>query len=376
MTFSYETRTHKDGTTTYSKTINLGNDPITGKRRQTRISAKTVKELKRLYTAELHTVQNGDYYETSNATLAEYLKHWLGAIEPTIRPSSHRRFSEVVNGRIVPALGNVKLADVSPLHVQELYARCLTTGLSSTTVALYHNVLHRALDQAVKWRMIARNVCDAVDPPREANPETKTWTTDEARSFLRLAASDDLAALWLLALNTGIRRGELLALRWQDLDLDLDRGALAIRRTLTRGTGALTFGEPKSKAGRRSLALPAVCVDALRAHRVTQLERRLSIGPAWQDNDLIFERGDGSLLHPNSLLNAFFRLTAAAGVPRIRFHDLRHTAATLMLANGEHPKIVQERLGHSDISMTLNRYSHVTMDMQRDAADRLAKLLS
>jgi integrase len=202
----------------------------------------------------------------------------------------------------------------------------------------------------------------------------QTWTTDEARVFLRVAITDDLSALWLLALNSGIRRGELLALRWQDVDLD--RGALAIRRTLTRGTGALTFGEPKSKAGRRSLALPAVCVDALRAHRVKQLETRLSFGSAWNDTDLIFERGDGSLLHPNTLLNAFFRLTAAAGVPRIRFHDLRHTSATLMLANGEHPKIVQERLGHSDISMTLNRYSHVTMDMQRDAADRLAELLA
>lgn len=374
MAFSYETRTNKDGSTTYSKLVTIGVDPVTGKRRQARISADTVRELKKLYTAKLHAVQTGEYFETSAATVAEYLTHWLTVIEPTIRPSSHRRFSEVVNGRIIPALGSQKLSAVSPVHVQELYADCLKAGLSSTTVALYHNVLHRALDQAVKWRMLQRNVCDAVDPPRESNPEMKTWTAEQARSFLRLSAEDDLAALWLLALNTGIRRGELLALRWQDIDFE--RGALAIRRTLTQGTDGLTFGEPKSKAGRRSLALPDVCIDALRTHRVKQLEKRLSIGAVWIDTDLVFERGDGTLLHPNTLLRAFFRLTATAGLTRIRFHDLRHTAATLMLANGEHPKIVQERLGHADISMTLNRYSHVTMDMQRDAADRLAKLLS
>jgi integrase len=241
-------------------------------------------------------------------------------------------------------------------------------------VALYHNVLHRALDQAVKWQLLARNPCDAVDAPREAAPETATWNANEARAFLAAAVGHDLVALFTLALHTGMRRGELLGLRWQDVDLD--RGALAVRRTMTRGQDGLAFGEPKSAAGRRALALPAPCVDALRSHRVRQLERRLQLGAAWQDTDLIFERGDGTLLHPNTVTYAFQHVAAHAGVPRIRFHDLRHTAATLMLANGEHPKIVQERLGHADISMTLNRYSHVSMDMQRDAADRLAALLA
>lgn len=357
----------------YSVVVELPRDPESNKRRQKWLTAATKREAEKLLSKTLHDLQTGGFIEPSKATTGEYLTHWLETIETTVRPSSHRRFSEVIRSRVVPAIGSVPLSSLSPLHVQDFYRRCLADRLSPSTVALYHNVLHRALDQAVKWQLLIRNPCDAVDAPHEASPEMTTWTTDQARAFLAVADDHDLRALWLLAVHTGMRRGEILALRWQDVDLD--RASLAVRRTLTRGTGALTFGEPKSKAGRRSLALPAVCVDVLRSHRIRQLERRLQLGGAWQDTDLVFERGDGSLLHPNSLLNAFFRLTAAAGVPRIRFHDLRHTAATLMLANGEHPKIVQERLGHSDISMTLNRYSHVTMDMQRDAVDRLERLL-
>lgn len=354
--------------------MELARDPETNKRRQKWLTAATKREAEKLLAKTLHDLQTGGFIEPTKATTAEYLTHWLETIEPTVRPSSHRRFSEVIRGRVIPTVGSVPLASLSPLHVQGFYRRCLGDGLSSTTVALYHNVLHRALDQAVKWQLLIRNPCDAVDAPRESSTEMQTWTPDQTRAFLGIADTHDLRALWLLAVHTGMRRGELLALRWQDVDLD--RASLAVRRTLTRGTGALTFGEPKSMAGRRSLALPTVCVDALRSHRIRQLERRLEFDGDWQDTDLIFERGDGSLLHPNTLLHAFERLIVAAGVPRIRFHDLRHTAATLMLANGEHPKIVQERLGHSDISMTLNRYSHVTMDMQRDAVDRLERLLS
>jgi integrase len=357
----------------YSTRVSL-TDPLIGERIQKRVTARTKRELD-AKVSELKAQWNkGDYFEATKMTAAEYLEHWLEAIAPTIRPSSHRRFTEVARRRVIPAMGHVALARVTTLHIQEFYADCLKSGLSPSTVALYHNVLHRALEQAVKWSLIRRNPCDGVDAPREVTPEMKTWTAEQARAFLDVASGDDLAALWWLVLHTGLRRGELLALRWQDIDFE--RATLAIRRTLTRGMDGLAFGEPKSAAGRRSLALPAVCVDRLRAHRTQQLKRRLALGSDWQDTDLVFERGDGSLLHPNTMSSAFARLTKKAGLPRIRFHDLRHTAATLMLANGEHPKIVQERLGHSDMSMTLNRYSHVTMDMQREAADRLAKLLS
>jgi len=222
--------------------------------------------------------------------------------------------------------------------------------------AYYHDEPDPQTVKAVEERVWQR-LLDAFYPM----PTWYQWTsTNTVRSF-----TENLPAYGVT---------ELLELRWDDIDLE--RGTVAIRRTLTRGVNGLTYGEPKSKAGRRSIALPDVCVSALRTHRIGQLERRLQFDAAWQDTGLVFDRGDGSMLHPNTMSKTYHRLIVKAGLPRIRFHDLRHTAATLMLANGEHPKIVQERPGHSDISMTLNRYSHVTMDMQRDASDRLAKLLS
>lgn len=381
MTFSYETRTNKDGSTTYTKLVTVGVDPITGKRRQQRISASTVKELRREWLNLQQKVHSGTYVEPTKATTAEYLEQWLPAIKATIRPASYDRYKRVVTKQIIPALGTVPLAKLTPLQVQDWYAKLLASGRSATTVKLYHGILHRALDQAIKWQMLTRNVCDAVDVPRRTTPEMKTWTAAQARAFLQATASDELAAYWQLALYTGMRRGEMLALRWADVDFE--RGVVSVRRTLTRGEDGLVFGEPKSAAGRRSVAIPAAVVASLRAHRVKQLERRLALAAIWQDNDLIFERGDGTVLHSNNVTHAFPRLVRQLNatrpkdeqLPIIRLHDLRHTAATLMLANGEHPRIVQERLGHSDVSMTLNRYSHVTETMQRDAADRLARVL-
>jgi len=167
----------------------------------------------------------------------------------------------------------------------------------------------------------------------------------------------------------------MLGLKWEDIDLT--RGVLAVRRTLSRGPkGTFSFGTPKTASGRRSIALPASCVDSLRRHRVIQIEKRLELGKAYLDKDLVFADALGEPLHPNTVTYRFGQLMVKASVPRLRIHDLRHTSATLMLANNVHPKIVQERLGHANVSMTLDRYSHVTMDMQRDAADQLDKLLN
>jgi integrase len=234
-------------------------------------------------------------------------------------------------------------------------------------------VLHRSLALAVRWRLIPRNPCEAVEAPRPTPPEMRTWTAAQAHAFQAGTADDELHALWRLALMTGMRRGELLALRWADIDLG--RGALAVRRTLARGKDGLRVNEPKSASGRRAIALPASCVTALKRHQRRQTERMLKGAEAWRHDDLVFDRGDGSLLHPNVAYETFRRRAARLGLPVIRFHDLRHTAATLALARGIHPKVVAERLGHRDVGLTLNRYSHVSMDMQREAADRIDEAL-
>jgi integrase len=277
---------------------------------------------------------------------------------------------------VLPVIGETKLAKLTPLNVQELYANRIAAGLSPTTVSQLHAVLHRAVKQAVRWGLLTRNVTELADAPRRSTPETVTWDAKQVRSVLRVADRDEngIGALWRLALMTGMRRGEILGLRWEDLDLD--RSTLSVRRTRSRGKGgAWIEGTPKTASGRRAIALPPSLVEALRRHRLKQVERRLALGPAWEDTGYVFSNEIGVPLHVNALDLRFRRLIGAAGVPKIRFHDLRHTSATLMLANGEHPKVVQERLGHADIAMTM-RYLHVSMGMQRDAADRLDALLA
>lgn len=373
MQGSIQKHTGQRGTAWYA-VVDLGPDPVTGKRRQKRISAPTRKACEARLREVLNAVEQGASPDAGKITLREYLDRWLPSIEPTLRPSTHRRYSDLMRQHVIPVLGGVRLVKLAPLDVQRLYADRLDAGLSPTTVHQIHNVLHRALRQAVRWGMTMRNVTEAVDAPRPVNPECHTWDAKQVATVLAVGDETHLAPLWRLALLTGMRRGELLGLMWKDVDID--RGVLAVRRTLSRGTGGTwEFGAPKTASGRRAIALPLSVVDALRRHRVRQLEERLALGDAWEDRGLVFTNEIGAPLHVNALASRFKKLIAASGVPTIRFHDMRHTSATLMLSGGEHPKVVAERLGHADVSVTLNRYSHVTPDMQRQAADRLDAMI-
>jgi integrase len=368
MKGSIQKRTGPRGTSWYAKYDYL--DAATGRRVHRRVSAPTRKECESRLRDAIKSAETGQAGGDDRLTVRDYLDRWLTSAEPTLRPSTFRRYSDLMRQHVVPVVGGVKLAKLTPLDVQRLYADRLDAGLSATTVHQIHNVLHRALKLAVRWGMLTRNVTEAVDAPRPANPECKTWDTAQVAAVLRAASSDDLESLWRLALLTGMRRGELLGLMWQDVNLD--SGALAVRRTLSRGNGGTwELGAPKTAHGRRSIALPGTVVDSLRRHRVRQVEQRLVLGDLWKDHGFVFTNPTGGPLHVNSLMLRFRKLITTTGVPTIRFHDLRHTSATMLLAKGVHPKIVQERLGHSDVGITMNRYSHVTADMQRNAADLL-----
>lgn len=350
--------------------VDLPADPATGKRRQKRITARTKRAVE-LQVAELiHKAESGGFTDAGKATVREFFDRWLETTAPTLRAATVRRYRDLARLHISAVIGNVKLAKLAPADVQRLYSDRLAAGLSPTSVRHLHGLLHRALSDAVRWGLIGRNVTEAVDPPRRSTPEAQTWNAEQVTAVLATAAGDDFEPLWRLALLAGMRRGELLGLRWSDVDLDA--GALSVRRTLSRGESSrLESGEPKTASGRRRIALPASVVESLRRHRVRQVEYRLAIGPAFEDQGLVFTNETGGPLHPNSLTTRFRKLIATAGVPTIRFHDLRHTCATLLLSQGVHPKVVQERLGHADIAMTMNLYSHVTADMQRQAADAL-----
>jgi len=347
-------------------------DPLTGKRVATRVKASTRSECERLLREAIQRFESGQSSLDERITVREYLvDRWLPSIASTVRPATVRRYTDIVKNHTLHLIGNIKLAKLSPLDLQRLYADRLATGLSPTTVHHQHAVLHRALGQAVRMRVIDRNVADLVDPPRRAKPDVTAWDVQEVARVLAVGDTTDLAALWRIALLGGLRRGELLGLMWEDVDFE--RGMLAVRRGLIRGIGGTwELGAPKTASGRRTIALDASCVTALRKHRAAQNAERLRLGGVWQDQGFIFTNETGGPLHVNSLVSRFQRLIAAAGVRVIRFHDMRHTCATLALVQGIHPKVVQERLGHATVAMTLDRYSHVTVGLQRDAADVMA----
>jgi integrase len=235
--------------------------------------------------------------------------------------------------------------------------------------------LHRALADALEDGLLIRNVADRGHTlPRDSRRELKTWSAAQTATFLRAVEGDRLAGLWRVLATTGLRRGEALALAWPDFDADT--GSLAISRARVRAAGGgWTEGPPKTRAGRRRVALDPGTVDALRSHRVRQLEERLAAGPAWHYSGLIFTRPDGLPLDPDGVTGTFERLAVRAGLPRIRLHDLRHGVASIMLAAGANPKVVQERLGHSSIAVTMDLYSHIAPGIQEDAAAALGRAI-
>jgi integrase len=285
--------------------------------------------------------------------------------------TTYASYAQITHVYIVPYLGHVSLQKLAPAMLQALYARLLSgegerRPLSSRTVRYTHAVIRMALKEALRLGLVARNVADAVSPPKAARPQVKAWDAPELRHFLEVAGADRYSPLWLLAAHTGMRQGELLGLRWQDIDLG--RGIARVVQTVPTHHHGVEFGVPKTASGRRTIALDATCIVALRAHRASQNERRLAMGEVWQDYDLVFTSGIGTPLNQGGVYHRFIALARKANVPRIPFHGLRHSHATVLMKQGVNPKVVSERLGHADISITLQTYSHVLPQMQQEAA--------
>jgi integrase len=268
----------------------------------------------------------------------------------------------------------LQLARLEPRQVQKLYADLLAQGQAPASVRQLHAVLRRAFSQAVKWDTVARNVVALATPPRVARHEIQPLTAAQARTLLEAARGGRLEALYVMALSSGMRLGELLGLRWSDVDLD--GGIVQVRQILVRMPSGLRFGEPKTKRSRRRISLSTGVRDSLRQHRARQATERLRLGPVWEDYDLVFANEIGKPLDAGNFLRRdFWRALNKAGLPRCRFHDLRHTCATLLLQQGVHPKVVSELLGHGSIGLTLDTYSHIIPDMQQHAATTIDGLL-
>ncbi len=308
--------------------------------------------------------------------LGVYLEQWLEDVKkPELRVSSYVKYKKLIVGYIIPALGNLQLQKLTPQHVQSFYTKKLKEGLSAKTVHSIHGVLHNAIDNAVRWRLVPKNVTDLVTPPRLEKHEVQSLTLEQARTLLAAARGHRLDMLLTLALTTGMRRGELLALRWSDIDLE--SGLLQVRRTVDFiARYGYVEGEPKTARSRRKIVLPAFVVAMLKQHRKNQLEQRLKVGDDWQDRDLVICGLEGNYLNPRYLLKLFDKLLVEAGLSHMRFHDLRHSVVTLLLGMGVDPRTIQVFVGHEDITTTLRIYSHVLPSMQQGVADKLSELFN
>jgi integrase len=297
-------------------------------------------------------------------SVGDYLRQWLVHVAGRVRPKTLDGYRGLIRLYASPGLGNMRLLELKPLDVQRLYSELLGRGLSAGTVVNLHLVLIQALGQAERWGFIPRNPVASAQPPRPRRPEPTIVDPEIAERLLVTSADTRFHLPVAIAISTGMRRGEILALRWADLDADLS--VARVRRTLQTAGGTLQFVEPKTRRSRRAVELPAFVRPVLEQERADQLARKTS-DPSWNNLDLVITRRDGTPVNPDTLSSGWYRFCRKQGLPHVRFHDLRHAHATLMLLQGVHPKIVSERLGHASIGITLDTYSHVLPSMQSEA---------
>lgn len=361
------------GKSTWLVRMSLGCDASAKRRYFSKTIKGTKKDAERFLNKILREKDTGSFVEPSSLRLTELLTEWIDTVKSmSVSPRTLDDYRYIANSHLIPALGSVKLAQLSPSMIQRHYAS-LQEKLSGRSIRYVHSVLHGALEHAVWWQYLATNPTNAVTLPRKDSKEMRSLTPEECIAFLDAARGDRFEALWFVLLTGGLRPGEALALTWSDL---FD-GELRVQRSLSRRqNGQWMLKEPKTPRARRVVSLPHTCLKALQHHRTKQVEERLRAGPRWIEGDLIFTNNKGEPLDWRLLARRHFRpLTQKAKISSIRPYDLRHSCATLLLSTGENVKVVSERLGHHSASLTLDTYAHVLPGMGARSAEKLESLL-
>ncbi len=373
----------KRGKNSWAVIVDMGYDSD-GKRRQVWRSVQGTKKDAEAYLVQLlHQRNEGFDMPAGRMTVGQYLQRWLDDyVRLSVAPKTLRLYEDIVRRHAGPALGAIALTRLRPQHIQAYYSKLLESGrldgcgaLSAKSVLRHHQMLHQAFKMAVRWQLVLLNPCDAVEPPRAKRTATIMPDPEDVNRLLAAADSNQYGAIVRFAVMTGMRVGEILGLRWTDVDLDAR--VLHIQQTcqwLPRQ--GFIFRQPKTATSRRSIALSSETVRDLRRHRQAQLEERLLLGPNYQDNGLVFVTSLGTPIEPSNLRRAWLKILAKSGLSHLRFHDLRHAHATLMLRQGVHPKVVSERLGHASVNITLDTYSHVLPNLQAQAAEQLDALFT
>lgn len=369
----------------YKIIIEAGKNPATGSRKRIvrRVSGRK-PDAERLCAKILLELEQGTYIEPSRETLGEYLNHWLKTYAINKAPSTYNGYERIAKKHIIPQLGHIPLTRLQPMHIQEYYSNRLqegrrdkSGGLSPTTVRKHHALLREALEHALKWQKIHRNPADLTEPPVPQEAEIYPLEPDELDIVLDAAAGCRDKYLYTVAAYTGMREGEILALTWANVDL-VNPPCCRVRQTVgyIPGRGFVFRPTAKHKKARREIPLPDIAVAALRKQWKMLADEKFQAGPKYDKTlNLVFPNTIGKPLDPSDMTGRFKSLTVKAGFPKVRFHDLRHTHATMLLKQGVHPKIVQERLGHQTIGMTMDKYSHVVKGMQKEAVDKINEYL-
>lgn len=354
---------------TWTIQVYLGEDSVTGKKRYLSRTVKGSKKEAELALAKLvQAVESGLDFDATRLTVEEFAERWLANVKPRIRPKTYDRYSEIFRLHVVPVIGRIRLDKLQPLHLERVYEEIFKKGRSTQTVLHVHRLLYTALRQAVAWQLLTRNVADAVTAPRPEPRDVEPLTKEGVLTLLSVVRGTELEVPTVLSLGTGLRMGEVLGLRWKDVDLD--EGRARVVQTIQQTSEGPKIVPPKTHRSRRIVLLPMFVVQTLKRHKANQAERRLALGATWVDHDLVVERGDGQPILTRVLSRRFSTAARRAGL-ELTFHGLRHGHATLMLAAGVNLKVVSERLGHSTIGITADLYTHVAEEVHRQAANSL-----
>jgi integrase len=369
---------------TWSIRIEIPTDPVTGKRRQKRETFRgTKKEAETKLTALLKDVDTGGFVNPSKMTLGNFLRQWLtDYVEAGVRATTKEGYRIIVERHLIPGLGNIVLGQLKPSHLQAYYSTALKEGhkrskggLSARTVLHHHRVISESLNHAVKWGMVARNVALAVDPPRPVQKEMQILSDDGIAQLLEGARSTQYYPLIYLAIFSGLRRSEILGLRWRDLDFE--RSTILVHQVLhCLPGGRIVFQEPKTSRSKRTVTLSPAPILVLKAHRERVEADRFTLEMPLSGDDLVFTEPSGSPILPNTFTHAFGRIARKSGLSNIRLHDLRHTHVSRLIRQGVYSKEIADRIGHSTISTTMDVYGHLMAESQREAAMKFEQGLS
>ena len=351
-------------------------DPATGKRRRKWHSFSGTKRSAQIECARLISeMRGGNYAEPTKTTFGQFLEEWLAQIKSQVTPRTHERYCEIVRKNIIPSLGAIRLTALRPPQIAGAYTKALESGrrdgkggLSPNTVLYMHRLIKQALKHAVRWGTLTKNPAAAVDPPSIERATLSTYDMAQTVDAIEAARGSRLFVPILLGVLCGLRRGEIVALRWRSVDLSAS--SLAVVESAEQTAAGIRYKKPKSGRA-RNIALSAYVVEELKVHKLRQAEELLRVGVRLNDATFVYAREDGEPIQPRSLTHNWQALVSRTGIPRVRFHDLRHAHATHLLSSGVHPKVASERMGHSKVGITLDLYSHVLPGMQEDAAARV-----